>query len=158
VFSEPLRDLPCNVFSRYDKIHRLVRDCKGAENDCCAKIFTKTKLWSAYLWSINKRPFGSGANHTQKVHWSKLFEQQCDITSDVFLKYLPLIARQWKMPFGTDEEKQTIFNRCLQLPSFSKHGSHPKLANWFAWNKAAHDQLPEFFAGKMIYLVSEETL
>ena len=151
MFSEPLWDLPCNVFSRFDKIHRLIRDLKGAENHCCKKIFVKVKLWTSYLWSINKRPFGSGAHATQKAQWLGLFEMQCNIRSRVFLKYLPSIARQWGMPFGTDEEKQTIYNHCLQLASFKKHGSHPKLANWFAWNKSAHDQLPEFFAGKMIY-------
>ena len=29
--------------------------------------------------------------------------------------------------------------------------SHPKLSNWFAWNKCASEQLGEFFAGRMVY-------
>ena len=54
------------VMAKFDKIHRLIRDIKGAENNCCKKIFTKAKLWSAYLYSINKRPFGKGGNATLK--------------------------------------------------------------------------------------------
>ena len=55
------------------------------------------------------------------------------------------------MPCSTSAEKQTIFDRVLQMPSFSKHLSHPKLANWFAWNKSACEQIGEFHAGKMVY-------
>ena len=139
------------VMARFDKIHRLIRDVKAAENNCCRKIFTKAKLWSAYLFSINKRPFGKGGNATQKHRWMELFEEQCNISSPVFLKYLPKIARAWNMPYGTREEKAAIFNRVLEMPSFNEHLSHPKLANWFSWNKSAHQQLPEFHAGKMVY-------
>jgi hypothetical protein len=78
------------------------------------------------------------------------FELQCDINSAVFLKYLPKIARQWKLPYGTVSEKQAIFNFVLEMASFRQHLSHPKLANWFAWNKSAHEQIPEFYAAKMV--------
>jgi hypothetical protein len=138
------------IMAKFDKIHRLIRDIKGAEN-CCKKIWVKTKLWSAYLWSINKRPFGKGGNATEKERWMELFEATHDISSPVFLKYLPKMARAWNMPYGTEGEKQAIFNAVLELPSFSRHMSHPKLANWMAWNKCAHEQIPEFHAGKMVY-------
>ena len=134
----------------FDKIHRLIRDIKGAENGCCRKIFTKAKLWSAYLYSLNKRPFGSGANATLKQRWMEVFELQCDISSPSFLKHLPKIARQWRMPYGTASEKQAIFDRVLEMESFRKHLSHPKVANWFAWNKSASEQIPEFYAAKMV--------
>jgi len=139
------------VMAVFDKIHRLIRDIKGAENDCCKKMFTKAKLWSAYLFSLNKRPFGGGGNATLKQRWMGIFEQTEDIHSKVFVKYLPKIAKAWNMPYSTTEEKQAIFNKVLLLESFSKHLSHPKLANWFAWNKSAHEQLPEFFAAKMVF-------
>jgi len=138
------------VLLRFDKIHRLIRDLKKAENGCCGKIFTKAKLWSAYLYSLNKRPFGSGANATQKERWMETFEVMCDIFSPVFLKYLPKMAAQWKLPYGTTEEKQTIFDRALDMKSFRAHLSHPKVANWFAWNNSAYEQMDEFWASKMV--------
>ena len=54
------------VYARFDKIHRLIRDLKLAENGCCKKIFTKTKLQYAYLASVNKRPFGTSAFAMEK--------------------------------------------------------------------------------------------
>ena len=72
------------VLAKFDWIHRLIRDIKGAENGCCKKIFTKTKLWSAYLFSLRKRPFGSGTNATQMQCFAELFEDMCDIQSPIF--------------------------------------------------------------------------
>ena len=111
----------------------------------------KAKLWSTYLWSLNKRPFGTGQNHTHKARWLELFKQKCDINSDVFEKYLPKIARAWRLPYTTTEEKQLIFDNVLEIFSFTHHGSHPKLANWFAWNSSAEKQIKEFWAAKMIF-------
>ena len=34
-----------NIWARFDKIHRVIRDLKLAEA-CCDKLFTKTKMWS----------------------------------------------------------------------------------------------------------------
>ena len=45
------------VWARFDKIHRLIRDLKLAENGCCNKVFAMSKLWSAYLYGLNNRPF-----------------------------------------------------------------------------------------------------
>lgn len=139
------------VFGKYDKIHRLIRDLKGAENGCCGKIFTKTKLWSAYLYSLNKRPFGSGANATEKSCLMNVFANTVFIDSPVFLKHLSAIARAWKMPSDTPLERQAILTKVLDMGSFRKHLSHPKLANWFAWNDSADQQMKEFFAAKMVY-------
>ena len=138
------------MMAKFDWIHRLIRDVKAAENSCM-KIWVKVKLWTAYLWSINKRPFGKGGNATTKHRWMELFESSFDIHSPLFLKYVAKIGRCWNMPWGTVKEKWEIFNEVLQLPSFDKHMSLPKLANWFAWNKCAHEQLFEFWAGKMVY-------
>ena len=45
--------------------------------NCCNKVWFKTKLWAAYVLSINKRPFGSGANATQKQRHIEVFSVQC---------------------------------------------------------------------------------
>ena len=139
------------VMAVFDKIHRLIRDVKNAEGQCCKKIFTKTKLWSAYLFSLNKRPFGSGANATAKMRWMEIFTETQTIDSATFVKYLPDMARAWDMPYSTTNEKQAIYDKVVHLASFNKHLSHPKLANWFSWNKCAHEQLPEFVATKMVF-------
>ena len=51
---------------KFDKIHRVIRDLKLADGGCCNKVFEKAKLWSAYIFGLNNRPFGSGANHSLK--------------------------------------------------------------------------------------------
>ncbi len=138
---------------QFDKIHRLIRDIKKAENSC-NKIWLKAKLWSAYVLSINKRPFGSGANASTKERYLDVFSVQCDISSPQFLKYLPKIAKQWRMPYGTEEEKQAIFDAVVEMRSFRAHLSHPKVANWFAWNSSVHEQWEgergEFWGAKMV--------
>ena len=139
------------VYGKFDKIHRMIRDLVGAENGCCRKIFRKTKLWSAYLYSLNKRQFGSGANTTLKHRIMHLFSITEDIFSPVFLKFLVQIGKAWNMPCDTEAEKKEIFNKVLEMPSFTKHLSHPKLSNWFAWNASAWEQMPEFHASKMVY-------
>ena len=40
------------IYAKFDKIHRLIRDLKGAEQDCLGGVFNKTKLWSAYLLGL----------------------------------------------------------------------------------------------------------
>jgi len=137
--------------AHFDKIHRLIRDIKGAESECCRKIFIKAKLWSTYLWSLNKRPFGTGQNATTKKRWMELFKYTYDIHSPIFTKYVARIGTAWGMPYSTTEEKQSIFDNVLEMFTFSHHGSHPKLANWFAWNSQAEIQIKEFWAAKMIF-------
>ena len=139
------------VFAKFDKIHRLIRDLKQAEAGCCKKIFLKAKLQSAYLFSVNKRPFGSGANAIEKEEWMKHFSLHYNVESSLFLKHLPKLADDWDMPCNTRQERKEIFERVLDSPSFNRHMSHPKLSNWFAWNKCAYEQLGEFFAGRMVY-------
>ena len=139
------------VFGRFDFIHRLIRDLKQAEAGCCKKVFVKAKLESAYLFSVNKRPFGSGANAIEKEEWMQHFSLHYNVDSPLFLKHLPKLADEWNMPCHTREERQEIFDRVLESPSFNRHMSHPKLSNWFAWNKCASEQLDEFFAGRMVY-------
>ena len=137
------------VTAKFDKIHRCIRDLKGAAQ--AVPIFVKTKLWSSYLFSLNKRPFGSGAFGTAKARLLETFRTNVDIDSPVFLKYLPRLARQWGMSMETHPQRQDIFDRLCMMPSFRKHMAHPKLQNWFAWNKCAHEQLDEFFGSKCIF-------
>ena len=137
------------ITAKFDKIHRCIRDLKGAGQ--AVPIFVKTKLWSSYLFSLNKRPFGSGAHGTAKTRLVETFRAHVDIHSPVFIKYLPRLATQWQMPMETEDERQQIYDRVCMMPSFRKHMAHPKLQNWFAWNRSAHEQLDEFFGTKCIF-------
>lgn len=79
------------VVGKFDKIHRSIRDLKLAEQS--VPIAVKAKLWSAYLYSINKRPFGSGANATIKTRMMDAFRLTVGIRSPVFLKHIGRIAK-----------------------------------------------------------------
>lgn len=138
------------IYPKFDKIHRLIRDLKNAEKHCMGSIFMVAKMWSAYLYGINNKPFNSGGNFTQKKRFLDLFSITHDTSSDVFRKYLPAIAREWNLPYDTQEDLDIIFERVLGMRSFTHKGSQPKQANWFAWNSAAHAQIPEFWSAKMV--------
>ena len=62
------------------KIHRVIRDLKLAEGHCCNKLFEEAKLCSSYLFGLNNRPFGSGANDSLKK--ALLFAFQVSETVD----------------------------------------------------------------------------
>ena len=110
------------------------------------KIFLKTKLWSAYVFSTNSRPFGSGANFSLKQRLLNLVRLTEKIESPTFQKYLTRIAKAFNMPVETRLERQELFNRVLEMKSFNGKLSQPKMQNWFAWNQAAHTQMDEFFS------------
>ena len=139
------------IFPKFDKIHRLVRDLKNAEKHVLDAVFMVTKMWSAYLYGMNNRPFNSGANATLKSRLLELFEITEDTSSPCFRKYLHKIAKEWDMPCDSQEEEELIWNKMVSLRSFTNKMSQPKTSNWFAWNKAAHDQIPEFWAAKCIF-------
>eukprot|EP00959_Pyramimonas_sp_CCMP1952_P113807 2379338-Pyramimonas_sp.AAC.1 len=54
------------IHARFDKIHRVIRDLKNAEKQCMDSLFMVCKMWSAYLYGMDNRPFNSGANFTKK--------------------------------------------------------------------------------------------
>ncbi len=51
----------CNVFATYDKFHRMVRDIKLASEHSCNSDLYRALLHLTFVWSLNQRPFGSGA-------------------------------------------------------------------------------------------------
>ena len=81
------------VTGKFDKIHRCIRDLKLAAQ--AVPIFVKTKLWSAYLYTVNKRPYGSGAHGTAKTRHVEVFMATVTIHSPIFIKYLPRLSREW---------------------------------------------------------------
>ena len=116
------------ITAKFDKIHRCIRGLKGAEK--AVPIFVKTTLWSSYLFSLNKRPFGSGAFGTAKSRMLECFVAKHDVHSPVFRKYLPRLAKQWGMPMDTETQQQAIYDRVCSMPSFGRHMAHAKWQNW----------------------------
>ena len=78
------------ITGSYDKIHRCIRSLKTAAS--AVPVFQKTKLHSAYLYSINKRPFGSGAFATSRHRLMECFQERVTIHHPVFIKYLPRLG------------------------------------------------------------------
>ena len=67
------------IWVKPDKIHRIIRDLKLAEGHCCGNKFEKTRLWSAYLFGLNARPFNSGRNCTLKESLLRDFQQSVTV-------------------------------------------------------------------------------
>ena len=103
--------MQATIWAKFDKIHRVIRDMKLAESDCCGKVFAKAKLWSAYLYGLNNRPFGSGSNHTLKQRLLDLFQVSESVTSEVFQKYVTRIAKDFGLPCDSREDQQAILRR-----------------------------------------------
>ena len=140
------------IWARFDKVHRIIRDTKLAEQHACGnKIFLKAKLWSTYLFGLNNRPFGSGVNYTKKRRLLELFEELESPASTVFMRYVSNIGREMGLPSDTTEEQSRIFQACCNLPSFTQKLEQPKVSNWFAWHTMAEKLIPEFYATKALY-------
>ena len=137
---------------KFDKVHRIIRDLKLAEQDVLDGVFNKTKLWSSYLLGLNNRPFNSGANSALKARLLELFMLQGPIDKPIFTKYLNRLSKAWGMPCDTLEDKELILARLAELRSFTHKLGSPKASNWFAWHKQMYEHgLDDFYATKMIF-------
>ena len=103
------------LWAKFDKIHRIIRDMKLGENDCCGKVFAKAKLWSAYLYGLNNRPFGSGSNHTLKERLLNIFQLSETVDSPHFRRYLTSIAKDFGMPCDSREDQEEVFKEVLDM-------------------------------------------
>ena len=140
------------IWGKFDKIHRMIRDLVLAEQYAWpGALFRKTKLWSAYLYGLNNKPFNSGANSTLKTWLIRLFQICENIDSPLFLKYMDRVSKAFDMPCETRQERQALFNEVLQMKSFVQKGGQHKASNWFSWNKSAEEQMCEFFGSKMVF-------
>ena len=138
------------IHVKFDKIHRAVRDYKNSIGHCLSGIFLKTQLHSAYIFSLNHKPFGSGAFWKEKQNMMNVFLQTQSILSDVWLEFRDGI-RDDLLGFGSATASDArLFDMISELNSFNKKGSLVKLSRWFSWNEACKEQLPEFHVFKML--------
>ena len=71
---------------------------------------------------------------------------------DIFYnKYGPQIAKAFGMRFGSNEEKEKVFEEIpIKLQSFQAAGGIPKLSRWCSWNEQCDKKIIEFWPMKMI--------
>ena len=63
---------------------------------------------------------------------------------------MPRLSKEWGMPANTDAEMQAIMDRVAELPTFRGRPTRSKLGRWFSWNQSAKENLPDYFAAKMV--------
>ena len=76
------------VHTKWDKFHRVVRDVKLAAQRASG-VFSI--MYSSYLWSVNKRPFGAG-QFGEKKRCLNVFVATHSRESPLWAKYGRLIA------------------------------------------------------------------
>ena len=138
------------VTCKWDKFHRVVRDIKLSMARASG-LFLKAQLFTAFLWSLNYKPYGTGVHGTKKKEALDYFLSRLHEDSAVFLKYGPRIAEDNGMGFSTPEDRRRLFENLPQISrSFVQATGVCKLGRWFSWNDCAKEQLPEFWAARMI--------
>ncbi len=140
------------VHCKWDKIHRCIRDIKLSLSHSCGGLFLKTQLYTSHLWGLNYKPFGTGLLGTQKKEALNTFLAAHDAGSLAFRKYGERIAKDAGMSFDSDHDREHVFENLSRIAgSFSQCKELSKLGRWFSWNACAKEQLPEFWACKMLY-------
>ena len=139
------------IFAHWDKFHRVIRDINLALGRCANGLFLKTRIFSAHLWSLNYKPWGTGLFGTQKRQLLNSFMATQSPASPVFRRYAPRIAEALGRSLDTPEDYTSLFD---DLPfiarSFQLALNVVKMGRWFSWNDCARVQLPEFFIQKML--------
>jgi hypothetical protein len=63
------------VHTKYDKLHRIVRDVKLSFQRAAGGVFLKAQVYSSYVWGVNHKPFGSGRFGDNKRRLLNVFLQ-----------------------------------------------------------------------------------
>ena len=147
-FSKHLRMM---LYTRWDELHRIIRDIKQSLTHACGGVFLKAQVFSSFLWCVHSRPFGTGQFHTLLQRGLNIFlYNNPDRHSARFQKYVHQIGRELGMPTSTVEEQDQLHASLSELKTITKQPETAKLGRWFSWNGAAVDNLKEYSAQKMI--------
>ena len=139
------------VYAHWDKFHRVIRDINLALGRSSSGLFLKTRIFSAHLWSINYKPWGTGLFGTQKQQLLNAFMGTQSPESAIFRKYAPMIATALDRPLDSPEDYTSLFDDIPFLArSFRRALDVAKMGRWFSWNGCASEQLPEFHIQKML--------
>ncbi len=140
------------VLSKWDKYHRCVRDIRLSLERVARGLFLKAQLYTSYLWGVNYKPYGTGLFGTQKKEALDAFLAEQSTDGAPWHKYGERIAHDAGLPWDTEEDRQRVWASLPDIAgSFCQAREICKLGRWFSWNDCAKQQLPEYWAGKMIY-------
>ena len=78
------------LYAHWDKFHRVIRDINLALGRSASGLFLKTRIYSAHLWSINFKPWGTGLFGTQKLQLLNAFMGTQSPESPIFRRYAPI--------------------------------------------------------------------
>ena len=92
------------LYAHWDKFHRVIRDINLALNRSTSGLFLKTRIFSAHLWSLNHKPWGTGLFGTQKQQLLNAFMGTQNPESSIFRKYAPSIAKALDRSLDTPED------------------------------------------------------
>ena len=93
--------LRLNIWPKFDKVHRVIRDISLSLKHCWNGIFLLAQLFSAYIFELNYKPFNSGEFFDQKKTLLNAFVSLHTVNSELFQKYCDRIAADLGMPCGT---------------------------------------------------------
>jgi len=137
----------------FDKVHRLLRDLKGPLSVCGLHQSVMSSTW---VWSVNYKPFNSGAYFAEKNNVLESFLQSVTPSCAQFQEYKHRIAWDYGLQSVGDQELFDMLPTILK--SWMQKGGVVKGSRWFSWNEQASAQLQEFSASRMVlewYLASE---
>ena len=135
------------VWTNFDKFHRLVRDMKLSFKYAARGLFLKTQIFTSFIWSLNYKPFNSGAFFTKKQQLLEVFLGTESVESQHFQRHWENIA----FDLGLDtNDAHDVWRRLADTPTFSRKGALPKLGRWFSWNGVAEEQLQELSVLRML--------
>ena len=89
-------------------------------------------MYSSYLWSVNRRPFGTGQFWEQKKRFLNVFVSTHSVDSPLWAKYGRLIADDMGLAFDTEVDKERVWAVVEALGTFRQAGEVPKLGRWFS--------------------------
>ena len=108
-------------------------------------------IFSAHLWSLNHKPWGTGLFGTQKEQLLNAFMGTQSPESSIFRKYAPSIAKALDRSLDTPEDYTSLFDDIPFLARSCRRALEVvKMGRWFSWNGCARGQLPEFHIQKML--------
>ena len=129
----------------------MVRNVRNASKHALRGKYLKVQLFSAFIYGINYKPFGTGHFGDAKARMLDCFLETEDTDSAIFEKHWVRIAGNFGMRAETEQDKENVLARVADMASFRKRLQPPKLGRWCAWNGCAQEQMVEFCAARMVY-------
>lgn len=137
-----------NIFMSYDKIHRIVRDCKlAAEHSQNGDVY-RGILQMSFVWSLHSKPFGSGAWRWELEAALEDFLRWEEPSGELFRHFAPLWAQDLGMHCYTEDDMSAMWDMLPDL--WITKEAAPKMMRWFSFNQAFHERASWFWPTKMI--------